>query len=119
MFAGFEASIWHERRTTLLSSKGSESVIYDVYAVMVTAEMSRRAARTSPSSLGGCSAWSPARNGKSPAPEGWVGMSYVPSYDLTFLDSQGITWFRSNCGNLLERESSVFHCTYESRASFN
>lgn len=43
-----------------------------------------------------------------PCQVGWAGMSFLPSTDATFRDANGVTWFRSNYGRLIERDTDVF-----------
>lgn len=111
-----KVTAWHEasREASVGGStcirNGSEAVIYDVYAVLVNG---RNESDGSPT--GGHEHFGrmlrvipPLETVRFPAPQGWAGMSRTPSYDLTFRDSQGVTWFRNNWGHLQQRAVSVF-----------
>ncbi|BBE21327.1 hypothetical protein MN0502_02100 [Arthrobacter sp. MN05-02] len=110
-----KVSAWHEDAKDVSPSgltcirNGSESTIYDVYLALVNGQFESEGSSGTPSPFGRLlRVVPPQQTLKFPAPEGWEGMSLAPSYDITFRDSQGVTWFRSNWGHLLEREHDVF-----------
>lgn len=110
-----KVTVWHEasQRSPISGltciRNGSEAVVYDVYAVLVNGR------NESDGSPGAHKAFGrllrvipPLETVKFPAREGWGGMNRTASYDLTFRDSQGVTWFRNNRGHLKECKVSVF-----------
>lgn len=110
-----KVSAWHEDARGVSPSgltcirNGSESTIYDVYLELVNGRGESEGFPGTPSHFGRLlRVVPPQQTLKFPAPEGWGGMSLAPSYDITFRDSQGVTWFRSNWGHLSEREHDVF-----------
>lgn len=110
-----KVSAWHEDARGLSPSgltcirNGSESIIYDVYLALVNGRSESEGSPEIPHPFGRLlRVVPPLQTLKFPAPEGWRGMSVAPSYDITFRDSRGCTWFRSNWGRLAQREHDVY-----------
>jgi hypothetical protein len=109
-----KVSAWHEETPgtdggVTCIRNGSESVIYDVYAVLVNGRNESNGSLTGPEEFSRMlRVIPPLQTIRFAAPQGWRGMSRTASYDLTFRDSQGVTWFRNNWGHLEERKVDVF-----------
>lgn len=105
-----KVTVWHnDNPEEIRLRNGSEAVIYDVYVAMVNGNGESQGLHNPPADFTRMlRVVPPGETVSVVAPEGWRGAGFVPSYDLTFRDSQGVTWFRSNWGNLVERKKDVF-----------
>lgn len=88
-------------------SNNSGGVIYDVLAALVPGRGESDGTKLSPDFYQLVRLIPPGQISV-PCAQGWAGMNFLPSVDLTFRDANGVTWLRNNYGKLSERESDVF-----------
>ena len=103
-----QVSAWHDHETGELCIKNNSGApVYDAYAVLADGTRA---------SSGPPRTWGQTRLLQVVPPETTIringitgqGLGYVESYDLTFRDARGVTWFRSNWGKLTEQKEDVF-----------
>lgn len=105
-------SVWLDVSTReFVVSNASGSMIYDVFLRVVDGRQnSMDSARSllGPPDSRGMLAIVPPGITRMEAEFSW-GMHFVPTCDVVFRDARGITWFRTNRGELQELSVDVFH----------
>jgi hypothetical protein len=104
--ADYVAAWYDDESDCIIVVNQSAQAIYDAYAVLV--RHTSDGDGHSPDYAGMLRVVPPGQKGAVPIQEGWRGMSFRPGTTLTFRDSQGITWQRTNRGHLKELDTDVF-----------
>ncbi|MET4003904.1 hypothetical protein ABIB48_002642 [Arthrobacter sp. UYCu511] len=87
----------------------SGAVVYDIYAVMVDGRHESEGKPPAFPEAGQILRLVPPESTlEVPAPAGWAGAGFQPSYEICFRDAQGVTWLRNNRGILTESKKDVF-----------
>jgi hypothetical protein len=105
--AWFEESDRASLRDRAYISNASEGVIYDVLIAVTNGRVESDGSTTVKDFTKILSQIPPGVYRTSTI-QGWGGMHFSPSIDLSFRDSSGRHWFRNNYGKLKEKKKDVF-----------
>ncbi|MDQ0868992.1 hypothetical protein QFZ70_001465 [Arthrobacter sp. V1I9] len=106
-----KVSSWFDQNSSsVMVRNASESVIYDVFVVLVNGRFQSDGTPLLVDEVGEMIRLvPPGQTASIPVPLPNMALShYLVSSDLTFRDAQGLTWFRNNWGKLEKRDEDVF-----------